>query len=298
MELRHLRYFVAVAEELHFGRAAERLHIAQPPLSQQIRRLEQELGVELFRRNRRRVDLTDAGRLLLEQSRPLLAQAAHAEKLLGRAGAGEVGRLSIGFVGSASYEVLPAILHEFRNRFPDVELRLEEQTTGDQVGALNVGRIDVGLVRPPVADDSIELTPLVEERLIAALPEAHPLAERATVPVAALAQEPFVLPPRRITGLYEDVIGVCREAGFSPQVSLVSAGIGVSLVPESVETFRRPRVAYRPLRGPNASLEIALARRRDDRSPLVAQFREVARTVRTSARPARRAPRERGERRA
>jgi DNA-binding transcriptional LysR family regulator len=309
MELRHLRYFVAVAEELHFGRAAERLHIAQPPLSQQIRRLEQELGVELFRRNRRRVELTDAGRLLLEQSRPLLAQADHTEKLLGRASAGEVGRLSIGFVGSASYEVLPAILHEFRNRFPEVELRLEEQTTGDQVDALNVGRIDVGLVRPPVADDSIELTPLVEERLIAALPEAHPLAERATVPVAALAQEPFVLPPRRLTGLYEDVIGVCREAGFSPQVvqeagemqtivSLVSAGIGVSLVPESVETFRRPRVAYRPLRGPNASLEIALARRRDDRSPLVAQFREVARTVRTGARPARRAPRERGERRA
>jgi DNA-binding transcriptional LysR family regulator len=290
MELRHLRYFVAVAEELHFGRAAERLHIAQPPLSQQIRRLETELGVELFRRNRRRVRLTDAGRLLLEQSRPLLAQADDLERLLGRAGAGEIGRLTIGFVGSASYQVLPAVLHEFRNRFPEVELRLEEGTTEEQVPALLSGRIDVGLVRPPVADDAIKLTPLVTERLIAALPEGHPLAKRATVPVAALAQEPFVLTPRRITGLYEDVIGVCRAAGFSPQVvqeasewqtiiGLVSAGIGVSLVPESVATFRRPRVAYRPLRGPNASLEIAIAQRRDDRSPLVAQFREVARTA-------------------
>jgi DNA-binding transcriptional LysR family regulator len=309
MDLRHLRYFVAVAEELHFGRAAERLHIAQPPLSQQIRRLEEELGVELFRRNRRRVELTDASRLLLEQSRPLLAQADHLEKLLGRSAAGEVGRLAIGFVGSASYEVLPAILHEFRARFPDVELRLEEHTTGDQVRAMNAGRIDVGLVRPPLADEAIELTPLVEERLMAALPVAHPLAGRAAVPVSALAQEPFVLPPRRITGLYEDVVGVCRAAGFSPQVvqeagemqtivNLVSAGIGVSLVPESVSTFGRPGVTYRPLRGPNASLAIALAQRRDDRSPLVSKFREVARSVTKGGRAATRAPRGRGALRA
>ena len=294
MELRRLRYFVAVAEELHFGRAAQRLHIAQPPLSQQIRRLEGELGVELLRRNRRRVQLTDAGRLLLEQSRPLLAQADRLEELLRRAGGGEVGRLSVGFVGSASYETLPAVLREFRGRFPDVELVLEELPTESQVAALHAGRIDVGLVRPPLADDAIELTRLVEERLIAALPDQHPLTERTAVRVAALAQEPFVLPPRRISGLYEDVVSVCRAAGFTPQVvqeasemqtiiSLVSAGIGVSLVPSSVETFRMPRVSYRPLRGTNASLEIALARRRGDRSPLVEQFELVAReTVRGS----------------
>src|SRR5436309_10286813 len=150
MELRHLRYFVAVAEELHFGRAAARLHIAQPPLSQQILRLEAELGVELLRRNRRSVRLTDAGRLLLEQSRPLLAQADHVEQLLRQASAGEVGRLAVGFVGSASYEALPRILREFRDRHPQVELRLDELTTAGQVAALNAGRIDVGLVRPPV----------------------------------------------------------------------------------------------------------------------------------------------------
>jgi DNA-binding transcriptional LysR family regulator len=288
MELRHLRYFVAVAEELHFGRAAARLHIAQPPLSQQILRLEAELGVELLRRNRRSVQLTDAGRLLLEQSRPLLAQADHLEQLLRQAGAGEVGRLAVGFVGSASYEALPRILREFRDRHPQVELRLDELTTAGQVAALNAGRIDVGLVRPPVGDSSLELTPLVEERLVAALPDSHPLARRKRVRVAALAEEPFVLVPRRLgTGLYDDVLAVCREAGFSPHVvqeasemqtivSLVSAGIGVSLVPESVETFSPPRVAYRPLSGPNASLEIALAHRPGERSPLVERFREVA----------------------
>ena len=287
MELRHLRYFVAVAEELHFGRAAARLHIAQPPLSQQILRLEAELGVELLRRNRRSVQVTDAGRLLLEHAKPLLAQADHLEQLLRHASQGEVGRLSVGFVGSASYEALPRILREFRDRHPQVELRLEELTTAAQASALNGGRIDVGLVRPPV-DSSLELTPLVEERLVAALPDSHPLARRKRVPVAALADEPFVLVPRRLgTGLYDDVLAVCREAGFSPHVvqeasemqtivSLVSAGIGVSLVPQSVETFSPPRVAYRPLSGPNASLEIALARRPGDRSPLVERFREVA----------------------
>ena len=291
MELRHLRYFVAVAEELHFGRAAARLHIAQPPLSQQILRLERELGVELLRRNRRSVQLTDAGRLLLEHAKPLLAQADHLERLLRQAAAGEVGRLAVGFVGSASYETLPRILRAFRDRYPNVELRLEELTTVGQVAALLAGRIDVGLVRPPVGDESLELTPLVEERLVAALPDSHRLARRRRVPVAALADEAFVLVPRRLgTGLYDDVLGVCREAGFSPHVvqeanemqtivSLVSAGIGVSLVPESVETFSPPRVAYRPLSGPNASLEIALAHRRSDRSPLVESFREVAATA-------------------
>jgi DNA-binding transcriptional LysR family regulator len=219
LELRRLRYFVAVAEELHFGRAAERLHIAQPPLSQQIRRLENELGVELLRRNRRRVDLTDAGRMLLESARPLLAEADRIEKLLRRAGEGTVGRLTIGFVGTASYETLPAILRAFRGRFPDVELRLEELTTGPQVAALRARRIDVGLVRPPVDDTSLRLTALVKEQLVAALPDSHPLAAFATVRVEQLAPEPFILFLREHgTGLYNDILAVCREAGFSPTV--------------------------------------------------------------------------------
>src|SRR5262245_26151182 len=291
MNLRRLRYFVVVAEELHFGRAAERLHIAQPPLSQQIRRLEAELGVELFRRNRRRVQLTDPGRLLLEQGRPLLAEADRIEELLHRAGGGEIGRLRVGFVGTASYVTLPAILRAFHERFPQVELRLDELTTGPQVAALHAGRLDIGLVRPPVEDPSLTLTPLVREELVAALPESHPLTPLSSVPVEALAREPFILFPREHgTGLYDDIITVCREAGFSPTivqetndtqtiVSLVSAGFGVALVPTSIATFPQPHVAYRPLTGSNVQLELALATRRDDASPLTDHFRQVAEQI-------------------
>src|SRR4051812_41930313 len=162
MELRHLRYFAAVAEELHFGRAAARLHIAQPPLSQQIRRLEAELGVELFRRNRRRVELTDAGRLLLDQARPLLRDADRIEATMRRAGQGEVGRLRVGFVGSATYEVLPLTLRASRAPHPDAEPPPHEQLSSDLFEARRAGRADAGLARPPlVPDASIELTPLL-----------------------------------------------------------------------------------------------------------------------------------------
>jgi DNA-binding transcriptional LysR family regulator len=288
VELRPLRSFLVLAEELHFGRAARRLHISQPPLSRQIRRLEDELGVELLRRTRRSVQLTDAGRLLVEQGRPLVDQAERVEELVRRAGAGEVGRLAVGFVGSATYETLPAIVRAFRDLAPGVELRLEELTTAPQVAALRAGQIDVGLVRPPVDGGRLRLTPLVEERLVAALPDTHPLAGRTRVRAAALADDPFVLFPRQIgSGLYDDVLGVCRAAGFGPRVvqeagdmqtivSLVSAGIGVSLVPSSVAVFRPPGVVYRDLDGPNATLALALAERLDERSPLVARFREAA----------------------
>jgi DNA-binding transcriptional LysR family regulator len=289
VELRHLRYFVAVAEELHFGRAAARLHIAQPPLSQQIRRLEAELGVELFRRNRRRVELTDAGRLLLEQARPLLRDADRIESTLRRAGRGDVGRLRVGFVGSATYEVLPLILRAFRDRHPDVELTLHEQLSSELFEALLAGRADVGLVRPPlVPNAAVELTPLLTERLVAVLPDSHPLAAHEAVEVSDLAGEPFVFFSRQTgASLYEDVVGVCRQAGFTPDVvqeaaetqtvvSLVSAGIGISLLPAAVELFQRPHVVYRPLTGPNVDLELTVARRRDDASPLVARFLEVA----------------------
>jgi DNA-binding transcriptional LysR family regulator len=291
MELRHLRYFVAVAEELHFGHAAQRLHIAQPPLSQQIRRFEAELGVELLRRNRRRVQLTDAGRLLLERARPLLAEVERTEELLRRASVGEVGQLRIGFIGTASYVILPAILRAFHERYPEAELKLEEMTTGPQVAALRAGHLDVGLVRPPVRDPSLRLTPLVKEELLAALPDVHPLARRKTIPVQALAPEPFILFVREHgTGLYDDIIAVCREAGFSPKivqetndtqtiVSLVSAGFGVALLPASIANFPHPRVVYKRLRGPNASLEIALAEPLHTHSPLAGHFRAIAQSA-------------------
>lgn len=296
MELRHLRYFVAVAEELHFGHAAEHLHISQPPLSQQIRRLEAELGVELFMRNRRRVALTRAGRLLLANALPLLREAERVQTLMTRAGQGLVGQLDIGFVGSAGYEALPQILRAFRDRYPDVELNLDEQTTAEQVESLNAGRIDVGLVRPPVIDGSIKLMPLMTEQLIAALPDSHRLASRKWISVSDLAEEPFVCLPRRLrASLYDDVFSVCAQAGFTPSVvqeaegmhtiiSLVSAGIGVSLAPAAVEIFQHPHVVYRQLRGLNANLELALAQRSNDNSLLVEQFRDVARDTMQLAR--------------
>jgi DNA-binding transcriptional LysR family regulator len=289
MELRHLRYFVAVAEELHFGRAARRLHIAQPPLSQQIRRLEAELGTELLRRNRRRVELTEPGRVLLEHARPLLADADGLVRLVRRAAGGEVGRLRVAFVGSATYRALPALVRAFRERLPDVDLVLSERTTTPQLAALRARQIDVGIVRPPVPGDDLLLEPLVSESLVAAVSDDHPLAAHARIAAADLAAEPFVLFPRAVgSGLYDDVAGVCRAAGFEPHVvqqaddmqtivSLVAAGVGVSLVPASVTALQLPGVAYRELDGPNATLALVLATRRDEGSPLVARFRATAR---------------------
>ena len=288
MELRHLRYFTAVAEELHFGRAAARLHIAQSPLSQQIRRLESELGVQLFDRNRRTVRLTDAGRLLQSQAAPLLAQADRLEETMRAAAAGEAGTLTVGFVGSATYRTLPTIVRAFRQAHPQVEVKLVELTTGPQLEALEAGRIDVGLVRPPVRSDAFVVIPLVEEQLLVALPDSHPLARRKVVPVSMLADEPFVSFPRRLgAGLYDDILAVCTAAGFSPTVvqeanemqtivSLVSAGIGVALVPESVRTFSREHLAFRRLRGSSATLRLALAHRAGRPSPLVQQFLATA----------------------
>ncbi len=292
MELRHLRYFTAVAEELHFGRAAARLHIAQSPLSQQIRRLERELGVSLFERSRRSVRLTDAGRLLQEHAAPLLAQADRLEATMRDAAAGRTGALTVGFVGSATYTTLPAVVRAHRLAYPEVEVRLVEMTTGPQVDALIAGQIDVGFVRPPVRSDAIAVTPLVEERLLVALPDSHPLVKRRAVDVQALATEPFVSFPRQIgSGLYDEILAVCTAAGFSPIVvqeanemqtivSLVSAGIGVALVPESMQAFGRPHVVFRELRGSAVTLRLALAHRAGDDGPLVRQFRETAVSVR------------------
>jgi DNA-binding transcriptional LysR family regulator len=238
VELRHLRYFVAVAEELHFGRAAQRLHISQPPLSQQIRRLEDELGVTLFRRNRRGVALTSAGRLLFASARPLLADAARIERVMAEASRSASGILRIGFVSSASYELLPAILRSFQAKYASVELALQEATTAQQVAALLAARMDVGLLRPPVPDPRLALTSLVEERLFVALPAVHRLAGRSSVPLGELAGEPFVFFPPRVGGsLYDDVLAACRQAGFAPNVVQETRLITVCISLASCTTF-------------------------------------------------------------
>jgi DNA-binding transcriptional LysR family regulator len=291
MELRHLRYFVAVAEELHFGRAAARLGIAQPPLSQQIRQLERELGVELFARARRRVALTEPGRVLLGHARAILQRAAQASEDVRRAARGETGALSVGVVASATYGLMPRVFRTFRARHPDVAVGVAVMSTGAQVAALRAGQLDLGLARTPFGDETLVAETVLEEPVVVALPAGHPLSARRALRLAALAREPFVLFPRdRRPGWYDFVLGLCREAGFQPQVAedapelatamaLVAAGIGVTLVPASVKDLRRSGVDYRAIASPRARTRLVALRRPGGPSPLVARFAAVVREV-------------------
>jgi DNA-binding transcriptional LysR family regulator len=291
MELRHLRYFVAVAEELHFSRAAARLHIAQPPLSQQIRRLERDLGVALFSRTRRRVDLTPAGRALLEEARRILAQADRAARIARRAGAGAIGQLALAFVPSADLDLLPRVLRLWRGRFPDVELDLQVLLPVAQMEALAAGRIQVGLLRlPVVADRAVVVEPIQSEPLVAVLPRRHRLARRPRVRLADLAGDTIMMFPRHVApGYYDVMISAFRDAGFTPSVfhpgtmqtnlALVSAGLGASLLPSSIRNLRRAGVVYRPLMPPVPRVELAVAYRRDERSAVLPAFLELVRSV-------------------
>jgi DNA-binding transcriptional LysR family regulator len=242
MELRHLRYFVAVAEELHFGRAAQRLFIAQPSLSIQIRALERAVGVPLLARTNRRVQLTAAGRVFLEGASRTLAEVDRAVHDARRAHRGEIGQLSLGFVGSAAYEALPRLLRAFRSAYPEVELRLQSMTTREQIAALAERRLDVGLLRLPIEDPTLAWRVVTTEPLVAVLPATHPLAGQTTVPLASLADEPFILYPRADSPRIRDtIIALCHHAGFSPTIvqesgemqtilGLVAGGVGVALV--------------------------------------------------------------------
>ena len=289
VELRHLRYFVAVAEELHFHRAAERLHISQPPLSQQIRALETELGVELLRRNRRRVELTEAGTAFLGEARAILTRVQQAGDLARRVARGEVGKLSVGFVGSAMYATLPEILRAFRDEHPDVELQLRPFPTAPQLEALRDGRIDVGFLRPPVGSSGLEIETIQRETIVVALPRSHPLAHAQSVGITQLQNETFVLLARTESpGVYDSLALTLSELAGNPRavqeaddmqtlIGLVAAGIGVALVPISVSLLHRPGVVYRPLSGRAPTVELALAWRSGPLSPVVAAFLAIAR---------------------
>ncbi|MDF1504768.1 LysR substrate-binding domain-containing protein, partial [Roseisolibacter sp. H3M3-2] len=299
MELRHLRYFVAVAEELHFGRAAERLHIAQPPLSRQIRDLEREVGTPLFERVPRGVELTPAGRAFLGESRLVLAQAERALRTAQRAARGEVGRLRVGFAEAATYAgALPSVLGFFRSHLPNIGLSLFELDSPQQWDALREARIDVGLLHalPPDAARWLVSEPVLADPLLAAVPAAHPLA-RGRAAVADLEGEPLVLFPRPADpALYDAIVARCRAAGFSPAVAqvaegwhtlvaLAGAGVGVALVPRSMARLERPDVVYRPVRGLSVKLALSAAWRRGDRQPGRERFVTALRAV-ASARPA------------
>ena len=275
---------MAVAEELHFGRAARRLRISQQPLSQQIKRLEVELGVELFLRTTRRVELTDAGRAFLEEAYRTLSQGEFAAEAARRAGRGESGVLRVGYAPLALYTVLPDSLRAFRRRYPEVVVELVALISTPQEGALVSGRIDVGFLYPPVEDGSIATEVIAEEPLVAVLPADHRLANQDRVSLEEMAGEPFVMFPRRNRPtLHDRLIGECRSAGFGPRVTqeveeiqallgLVAAGFGVALTLKSFRKLQRPGVVYRPLESPTEMLAFAVAWRGGNPSPALANF--------------------------
>lgn len=284
MELRHLRYFIAVAEELHFGHAAERLHIAQPPLSQQIKGLEEELGVQLFNRTKRKVELTPAGSMFLPEARLTLQQAERAKRMAIDAQQGVRGLLRVGFVTSASYSILPVLVRRFRRENPLIDLELMEMTPCQQLDAMEKGAIDAGLLRPPVGHECLELKTLIEEPLVAALPSDHRMAEQKAVNLKMLSDDAFVLFPRHHgPGIHDVIMKACHESGFVPEVSYspnemqtilayVAGGLGISLVPQSLSGFHAGSIVYRPLRGLKATVELALIRRREDSSEILSAF--------------------------
>lgn len=286
--LRHLRYFVTVAEERHFGRAAERLHMAQPPLSQQIRRLEADLGVDLFVRTTRRVDLTAAGAAYLERARAILASVDGAADEARRVAAGAVGHVSIGCVGSATYSLLPALSRRLADELPGVEFSFRgEMLVADQLDALREGTIDLALLRPPVADRSLTVTTLRKERLVVAVPAGHALAGRRQLRVAELARADLIVHSAgRRSAMYDVVRRLFADAGEAPRIrhevgetstliTLVAGGLGLAVVPEPVSALALAGVAYVPLVRPVAHVELAVAHRTDRAEPHLLRTLEV-----------------------
>ncbi|MEL6136376.1 MAG: LysR family transcriptional regulator [Cyanobacteria bacterium J06628_6] len=270
VELRHLRYFVAVAQTLHFGKAAEQVGITQPVLSDQIRRLEQLLKVQLLYRTKRVVKLTAAGQVLLEEATQLLTQADVAVVRTRRAADGKLGSLTIGYTGPALYTVMPDIVRTFRDRNPDIHLSLDERCTSDQEAALLADELEVGFLHPPV-DAALSLHPILRETMLLALPEDHPLASQPQISIKQLAKESFILFPREVgPNLYASILRLCAEAGFVPRVAqevtpqptmigMVAAGMGIALVSASLQQIGRTGVVYRELVEPAPTLELAIA---------------------------------------
>lgn len=296
IELRQLRYFVAVAEESHFGRAAARLHMTQPPLSQTIQSLEAALGTSLFIRSKRNVTLTPAGTALLPEVRRILQQAGALPDLARRAASGESGLLSLSFISTADYSVLPPLLREFRERYPQVQIDLREATTDVQLEDLVHGRIDAGLLIPPLSDKArteLDYMTVLSEPLVLAAPRGtKALRGKSAIALKAMADQPLIIFPRRIApALHDAILGCFRDAGLTPRigqeaiqmqtiVGLVSAGMGIALVPQSVSNLQRPGVEYRALTDRTAGFETGLAWRRDNVSPVLRTFLELLRKKR------------------
>ena len=300
MEVRQLEAFVAVAEELHFGRAAARLHMAQSPLSQAIRRLEAELDVALLHRTTRRVELLPAGVALLPRARELLAGVDAAAEDARAAAAGELGRLSIGFTGSMTYALLPRLAKALRLRLPRVTLDLHgELLTPEQVERLVNGGLDIAVLRPPVAHAQLSIEPVGAEPLVVALPRGHRLAQLERVPIADLADEPFIAYPSHFRSVLHDAVETtCAQNGFVPVVaievaetstliSFVAADVGVALVPASAQLMTVEGAVYRPLAGASQSVQLAMCWRKHDSGPTLSKALDVIRAEIAAIRAAR-----------
>jgi DNA-binding transcriptional LysR family regulator len=292
-EMRLLRYFVVVAEERHFGRAAERLHMAQPPLSQQIRKLEHQLGVELIDRSRRPIELTDAGNALFEEAQLCLVHGQRAFAAARRAATGQLGHVRIGALQAAVDGVLSYVMRAHRRENPDVKLQLDELGTADQIGQLIEHRLDIGFLRGPVDEPTLTVEALIEDPLAAVICDDHPLAEHHRIAPALLADEPILLWTRSAAPTtYGDVVELFRRHKVQPQVvdeipriqtilALVASGAGIALLPTSFINLHRQGVQFRPLREPLPYRPLALAWRSDNQSPSLMRFIEVARSTST-----------------
>ncbi|MDF2565388.1 MAG: transcriptional regulator, LysR family [Massilibacillus sp.] len=289
MELRHLKYFVVVAEELHFTRAADRLNMAQPPLSQQIHQLEDELGVQLFYRNKRQVELSAAGKIFLESVYKILNDIEKACDAAQRTHRGELGKIVVGFTGAATFGILTNLLQPYRTKFPLIDLVVLQLNTTDQIQSLLNGEIDIGILYVPVENSGLIFKVIHQQPFIIAMPKNHPLASKSDpIEVQELSKESFIMIPRKAGQVYYDtIINICHSAGFSPNIgpevyelntsiSLVAAGMGIALVPDSIQTLRINGITYRHLKNPGSTLKTALVWRNDESSPLVHKFIALA----------------------
>ncbi|MFK8182691.1 MAG: LysR family transcriptional regulator [Phormidesmis sp.] len=287
MDFRQLQYFVAVAEDLHFGRAANRLQITQPALSKQILALEKTLGVQLLLRTKRTVALTQAGHTFLYQARQLLHQREMAMQLTKRTGTGEIGHLSISFTDTATQTVLPHLLREFLQRYPKVEIELIELTTESQVTALNENTVDLAFLHPPIDQRGLEIYPILEESFVAVLPPEHALTRYDAIPIEAFANEPLMIHPRADgPALYDGFLQVCQAAGFQPQIvkesislqtrlCFVAAGIGITFITAYSQFRTGKNVICRPLENCPISLKFAAAWRQRSTNPTLQNLLNV-----------------------
>jgi len=289
IELRQMHYFVVVAEELNFTRAAERLQIAQPPLSRQIKALEQNLDITLLERTNRRVTLTPAGATFLDECRQILDRVERSIRLVQRVANGETGQLVVGFEGAAHNELILQAIRDFRAQYPDVDLIMQEMSSGKQVDALEQGQIDVGLIEPIAASDDVELTHLLAEPLVVAMHNAHSLSGEASLPLSELANSAWVTGRNDCgCGLLMRILDACHQAGFSPKVQqetndlqmtlrFVASGMGVTLLPES-SALTQDGIVYRPVQPPAPETQLAIARQSNQRSPVIDSFLRILET--------------------